>query len=133
MHFQIIAKEVVQRFLPRIVGRVFEELLAEVLRETNDIKQMAVAITRQRRDSHARQHFTQARMDGHAGLFCATRLKGLHKFVSEVGPHCARTGCYKKRDMMRVKNLRRFHNQRHIPQSLSHHRLPHRRRRQQRR
>src|ERR1700730_3211882 len=35
--------------------------------------------------------------------------------------------------MMRVKNLRGFHHQRHIPQSFAHHRFPQRRRGQQRR
>src|SRR6266478_6754932 len=35
--------------------------------------------------------------------------------------------------MMRIENLRRLHDQRHVPQTFANHRLPHRRGRQQRR
>ncbi len=133
VHFQVVAKQVIQRFLARIVRRVLEKLLAEVLRKTNNLKEMAVAVACQCRDSHARQHFAQTRMDSCTRLFCAAGLERLRKLVREVWQHRARSGSHEQGHVMRVKHLRRLDDQRHVPQSLAHHGFPHCRRRQQRR
>ena len=106
VHVQVVAQHIVQRFLPGIIGSVFEQLVAEVLRKTHDLKQMAVAVACQRRHSHARQHFAQARTNGRARLLCAASLQRLRKLVREVGHHRARPGSYEQGDVMRVKHLR---------------------------
>src|SRR5260370_42235092 len=61
---QIIGEEIVQGFLTRIISGVFKNLRAEMLGKTDDFKEMAVAITGQSGDAHAREHFAKAGIDG---------------------------------------------------------------------
>ncbi len=54
VHAQIIAKQIVQALLSGKIGGILEKLGADLFRKPDNLKQMAIAIARQRRDSHAR-------------------------------------------------------------------------------
>src|SRR6266566_3415147 len=133
MQTEIIGEEIVQRFLTGIISSVFKNFGTELLGETHDLKKMAVAIAGQRGDAHTGENFSQARIDGRADFFRSARFKGFRKLIGKIGHNGAGASRHKKRDMMRVKNLRGFDNQRHIRQSFANHGFPDRRRRKQRR
>src|SRR5258708_5069630 len=78
---EIIREKITERFLARIIGGVLKHFRAEIFGETDDFKQMAVAITGQSRDAHAGEDFSQPSIDGGAGFFRAARLKGLSKLI----------------------------------------------------
>src|SRR6267378_3873345 len=128
---QIIGEEIVQRLLTRIVGSVFKYFRAKILGETHDLKEMAVAITSKRGNAHAGENFAQPGIDGRPGFFRAARFKGFRKLIRKVWDNGAGASRHKQRHVMRVKNLRRFDNQRHIPQAFANHRFPHGRGRKQ--
>ncbi len=78
---EIIGEEIVQRLLAGIVGSVFKHFRAEILGETHDLKELAVAITSERGDAHARENFAKPGIDGRAGFFHAARFKGFRKLI----------------------------------------------------
>src|ERR1700694_4326858 len=81
---QIIREEIVQRLLARIVGSVFKYFRAQILGETHDLKEMAVAITGKRGDAHARENLAQPGIDGRTGFFHTARFKGFRKLIRKV-------------------------------------------------
>ena len=101
-----------------------------LLRKAHDFKQMTVAIAGQRGDAHSRQYFAQSRVDRERRRAApAAQLPALRQIVSaKLGHHRAGAARYQQGHVMRIENLRRFHNQRNIPPSQPNHRLPHRRR-----
>src|SRR5260370_28267584 len=103
---EIICEKIVERFHAGIIGGILEKFRAELLRETDDFKEMAVAITRKSGDAHAGENFSQAGIDGSVGFFSAAGFQGLGKLIREIGNYGAGAGSHKKRDMMRVKDLR---------------------------
>ena len=133
MHAQIIVQKIVETLLARKIGDILEKFRAEIFIESHDLKQMAVAIARQRRNAHARQNFAQPRVDRGAHALRAARLQRFRKLIRQIRHHGAGAGRHQQRHVMRIENLRRLYNQRHVPQSFAHHRLPYRRGRQQRR
>ena len=81
---QIIRKEIVQRFLARIIRSVFKHFRAKIFGETHDLKEMAIAIASQGGDAHACENFSQAGIDGRTGFFQATRFKGFRKLIGKI-------------------------------------------------
>ena len=130
---QIIQEKIVQRFLARKISGIFKHFSAEILGEAHDLKEMAVAITGQGGDTHARENFAQPGIDGRTGFFQATRFKGFRKLIGKIRHHRAGASRHKQSHMMRVKDLCGFDNQRHIPQAFANHRFPHCRSSKQRR
>ncbi len=122
---QIVREEIVERFLTGIIGGVFKHLRTEMLGKTDDFKEMAVAITGQGGDAHAREDFAQTGIDSCVGPFRAARFERLRKLISKVRHDGARADRNQERHMMGVKDLRRLDNERHIPQAFANHGLPH--------
>jgi hypothetical protein len=133
MHAQIIVQKIIKTLLSRKIGDILEKFRAKVFIESYDLEQMAVAIARQRRNAHARQNFAQPRVDRGTHALRVARLQRFRKLIRKIRHHGVGAGRHQQRHMMRIENLRRLHNQRHVPQSIAHHRLPHRRGGQQRR
>ncbi len=123
---EIIGEEIVERFLAGIISGVFKDFGAELLGETNDLEEMAVAVAGQSGDAHAGENFSQAGIDGRAGFFHAARFEGFRKLVRKIGHDSAGASGHEQGYMMRVEDLRRFDNQRHIPQAFANHGFPHR-------
>ena len=107
---EIIGEEIVERFLAGIIGGIFEDLCAEILGEAHDFKKVAVAIAGHGGDAHAGKNFSQAGVDGRASFLHAARFERFREFIREIRQHGTGTSGHKQGDMVRVKNLRRFHN-----------------------
>ena len=124
MHANVVREKIVESLGTRVVGGVFEEIGAEIFGETDDFKEMAVAIARQGGNAHAGENFAKARGDRDAHAVCPTGFEGLGKFVGEVRHNSAGAGSDEKRYVMRVEDLRGFDDERYIPQTFAHHRFP---------
>ena len=138
MHAQVIGEQVVERFLSRKIRRILEKLVAQLLLEPDNLKKVAVAIARQRGNAHARQHLAQPGMDRRTHRFRRFRIGGQHfrragELHRQARHHRAGPTGHQQRHVMRIENLRRLDNQRHIPPATPHHVFPHRGCRQQRR
>src|SRR4029077_9340525 len=105
VHAEIVGEEIVQGFLAGIISGVFENFGTEIVGETHDFKEMAVAITGEGGDAHARENFAQAGVDGRAGFLHAARFQRFGKLIREIGDDGAGTGGDEQGYVMRVKNL----------------------------
>ena len=65
-------------------GGVIEEIVHNRFIQPDGFEQMAVAIARDRRDAHAREHFAQPGFHGHAILCSAARLQCFGEFQRDV-------------------------------------------------
>src|SRR5579859_3097536 len=124
MHAHIIREEIIESFRSRIVGGVFKKLSAEIPGKADDFKKMAIAITRERGNAHARENFPEPGGDCGMHAVRAAGFERFRKFVGEIRHNGAGAGGDKKRHMVRVKYLRRLDNERQIPEALAYHRFP---------
>ena len=124
VHAQVVREEAVQRFLAGKVGGVFEEFGAQLLGEPDHFKQMAVAIAGQRGNAHAGKNFAQAGVHRDAHLFRTAGLERFGELVRKIRYDGSGSGGDEQGDMMRVKYLSGFDDQRHIPKAFLDHRFP---------
>ena len=121
---KIIAEQVVQGFWSGKIGGVFEKLRADFFRQSDNFKEVAVAVAGERRDAHAGKNFAQSSVNGGANFHHAAGLRSFGKLFHQMGNDGAGTGGNQQRDVMRVEGLRGFDDQRHIPKTIAHHGLP---------
>ena len=98
-------KNVVEVLAAEARGGIFEKFLANFFVEADGFKQMAIAIARDRGNSHAREHFAQAGFDRDAIFRRAARLQVLREFHREIREHGARAHGDQQRDVMRFDHL----------------------------
>ena len=133
VHAQIIGQQLIQTFLAGKIGGVFKKFRAQIFGQPHNFKKLAVAIARDGRHAHARENFAQASVYGGAHAFGSASFQRFRELISQIRQYRARSRGHQQRHVMRVKNLRGFHHQRHIPQSFAHHRFPDSGRSEQRR
>src|SRR3974377_762116 len=83
VHFEVVLKERVERLRPGIKAGILEELPADVFVEAKNFKQVAVAIARESRDSHAGKHLSQAAGKGFSHLVKRARFLLLCKLFGK--------------------------------------------------
>src|SRR5215468_2960357 len=98
--------------------------------QPDDFEKLAIAITRNRRDPHARHDLTQALLDGEAITGHTVRAQRIGLIERKIWEDSGRASSYKKSDMVRVNDLAGLHNHGDVPPTRIGEGLPNERQRQ---